>query len=101
MSEVIGSKPGAETPASLPLIAYDEELPLIRALWATMFQRAPEMQAAFTIPDLRIIRDLACDGHRWTVLPDYHCDNDLKSERRKSCSAFSSAAPGYGCTVLC
>ena len=81
MSEIIGSEPGAETLASLPLIAYDEELPLIRALWASMFQRAPEMQATFTIPDLRIIRDLVCDGHGWTVLPDYHCDNDLKSGR--------------------
>ncbi|GJH76009.1 hypothetical protein ECZC06_56030 [Escherichia coli] len=50
MSEIIGSEPGAETLASLPLIAYDEELPLIRALWASMFQRAPEMQATFTIP---------------------------------------------------
>lgn len=39
------------------------------------------MQATFTIPDLRIIRDLVCDGHGWTVLPDYHCDNDLKSGR--------------------
>ncbi|MCV5604044.1 substrate-binding domain-containing protein, partial [Escherichia coli] len=38
MSEIIGSEPGAETLASLPLIAYDEELPLIRALWASMFQ---------------------------------------------------------------
>ena len=40
------------------------------------------MQATFTIPDLRIIRgDLVCDGHGWTVLPDYHCDNDQKSGR--------------------
>ena len=57
MSEAIGSAPGAQTLASLPLIAYDEELPLIRALWAVMFQKAPEMQAAFTIADLRIIRE--------------------------------------------
>lgn len=81
MSEVIGSTPDAKKLASLPLIAYDEELPLIRALWATLFQRAPDMQAAFTIPDLRIIRDLVSGGHGWTVLPDYHCTDDLKSGR--------------------
>ncbi|ORM70305.1 LysR family transcriptional regulator [Pantoea rwandensis] len=81
MSEAIGPEPGAEKLASLPLIAYDEELPLIRTLWATLFQRAPDMQAAFTIPDLRIIRDLVCNGHGWTVLPDYHCTDDLKSGR--------------------
>lgn len=81
MSEAIGAEPDAEKLASLPLIAYDEELPLIRTLWATLFQRAPDMQAAFTIPDLRIIRDLVCSGHGWTVLPDYHCTDDLKSGR--------------------
>ena len=52
---------------------YDEELPLIRMVWTAMFQRAPDMQASFTIQDLRIIRDLVRDGHGWSVLPDYHC----------------------------
>lgn len=81
MLQALGSDPDAEKLASLPLIAYDEELPLIRALWATMFQKAPDIQAALTIADLRIIRELVCDGHGWTVMPDYHCNEDLKSGR--------------------
>lgn len=69
----IGTFPDSEVLMRIPLIAYDEELPLVRTLWSTMFRLAPELQAAFTIPDLRIIRDLVINGHGWRVLPDYHC----------------------------
>ncbi|CTQ14787.1 hypothetical protein BN1200_440001 [Klebsiella variicola] len=79
MTGTLGTQPSAATLVSVPLITYDEELPLLRMVWTAMFQRAPDMQATFTIQDLRIIRDLVRDGHRWSVLPDYHCLDDLKS----------------------
>ena len=66
--------------ASLPLIAYDEDLPLVRPVWNAMF-RLPPAQAAMTIPDLRIIQDLVIAGHGWSVLPDYLCAPALKAGR--------------------
>jgi DNA-binding transcriptional LysR family regulator len=81
MAARIGEHPSAETLANQPLIAYDEDLPLIRVVWTSMFQIAPTLQAAFTIPDLRIVEKLAIEGHGWTVLPDYLCADALASGR--------------------
>lgn len=61
----------------IPSIAYDEELPLIRNVWQQLFQAAPDFQADFVVPDLRIIKALAVDGTGWTVLPEYHCQEEL------------------------
>ncbi|EIV3863315.1 TPA: substrate-binding domain-containing protein, partial [Klebsiella pneumoniae] len=91
LTETLGTQPSAATLASVPLIAYDEELPLIRMVWTAMYQRAPDMQASFTIQDLRIIRDLVRDGHGWSVLPDYHCLDDLKSGRLVSVTKAETA----------
>ena len=49
------------------------------------------MQASFTIQDLRIIRDQVRDGHGWSVLPDYHCLDDLKSGRLVSVTKAETA----------
>lgn len=78
LSDIIGTSPDAPTLRSLPLIAYDEELPMIRTLWSAMFQTSPDMQAAFTIPDLRIIRELVMEGHGWSVISDIHCAKNLR-----------------------
>ena len=95
LAKAIGPQPTAEGLASLPLIAYDEELPLIRALWTSLFQVAPEIQAAFTIPDLRIIRDLVIGGHGWSVLPDYHCMEALQDGRLVSPTAIDQAPTNH------
>lgn len=78
LSHEIGSNPDSDVLMKLPLIAYDEDLPLVRTLWSMMFQLGPELQASLTIPDLRIIRDLVIGGHGWSVLPDYHCTDALE-----------------------
>lgn len=39
-----------------PLIAYSEELPIIRRFWRVAFGRRSQMQAQYIIPDLRGIR---------------------------------------------
>lgn len=77
MAKQLGERPTAEKLAKLPLIAFDEDLPLIRPVWTALFQFAPTVQAALTIPDLRIIQDLVVKGQGWSVLPDYQCSAAL------------------------
>ncbi len=67
----------AEFLATLPCLAYDETLPLIRAYCGHVFGRHPEIQAAATAPDLRILLGMAEAGTGWTVLPDYLCADAL------------------------
>lgn len=90
LTRVIG-KPTRETLTQTPLIAYDEDLPLIRSVWTMLFQVSPDIKAAFTIPDLRIIKNLAIGGHGWTVLPDYHCQDELADGRLIAGSSVSDA----------
>ena len=42
----------------LPLVAYDEDLPLIRHYFAAVFQMQLNTQAIVTVADLRIVRSL-------------------------------------------
>lgn len=79
LAKQVGQQPTAEKLASVPLIAFDEDLPLIRPVWTALFQFAPTVQAALTIPDLRIIQDLVIKGQGWSVLPDYQCTGALAS----------------------
>ncbi|MBR8656927.1 LysR family transcriptional regulator [Achromobacter sp. Marseille-Q0513] len=78
--------------ASLPLIAYDEDLPLVRPVWNAMFRLPPALQATMTIPDLRIIQDLVIAGHGWSVLPDYLCAPALKAGRLAALAPRRAAA---------
>ena len=64
---------------TLPLIAYDEDLPLIRSYFAEVFQVDLEIQAAVTVPDLRIVRSLILLEQGYTVLPKYLCETQLQS----------------------
>ncbi|WP_019506038.1 LysR family transcriptional regulator [Pleurocapsa sp. PCC 7319] len=62
-----------------PLIAYDEDLPLIRDYFDTVFQIQINHQAAITVPDLRIVRSLVSLGEGYTVLPQYLCQEQLQN----------------------
>lgn len=79
MAKQLGRNPSPDRLAEFPLIAFDEDLPLVRPVWTSLFQTAPVLQAALTIPDLRIIRDLVIQGHGWSALPDYQCEDALES----------------------
>jgi DNA-binding transcriptional LysR family regulator len=72
-------QPTAAELEAVPLLAFDEDLALVRPLWTKLFQNAPYFQAALTIPDLRTIKDLVVAGHGWTVLPDYQCEGLIQS----------------------
>lgn len=81
LAKALGKQPTELGLAKLPLIAFDEDLPLIRPVWTALFRFAPTLQAALTIADLRIIQDLVVKGHGWSVLPDYQCTEALESGR--------------------
>lgn len=64
---------------TLPLIAYDEDLPLIRDYFSQVFQIKTEIQAAVTVADLRMVRSLIALEQGYTVLPKYLCEPQLRS----------------------
>ncbi|MGL4204925.1 MAG: LysR family transcriptional regulator [Aeromonadaceae bacterium] len=90
-SGVMSSLPDPQTLSQVPLIAFDEDLPLVRSLWSTLFQVAPSLQAALTVPDLRIIKELVLQGHGWSVLPDYHCTEELATGSLIAANAAAQA----------
>lgn len=65
---------------ALPLIAYDEDLPLVRRYFARVFQTKLDIQAAITVADLRIVRSLVSQGLGYTVLPRYLCEQQLQTD---------------------
>lgn len=79
MAEQLGPRPSPDALAELPLIGFDEDLPLVRAVWTSLFQTAPVLQASLTIPDLRTIQALVIRGQGWSALPDYQCEEALES----------------------
>jgi len=66
---------------ALPLLAYAEELPIIRRWWRHVLGVPPSARAALVVPDLRGLRDAATAGAGATVLPRYLCADDLASGR--------------------
>jgi DNA-binding transcriptional LysR family regulator len=56
-----------------PWIAYDEDLPIIRRFWRSVFGHRLNCQPQLVNPDLRIIRQAIGQGIGYSVLPDYLC----------------------------
>lgn len=76
----VGKNPTQATLQSLPLIAFDESLALVRTVWQAMFGESLERLATCVIPDLRTVKQMVLDGYGWTVLPDYHCQTELDNQ---------------------
>ncbi len=64
---------------SLPMIADNEHLPLIRQYFAEVFQIRVNVEPAVTVADLRVVRSLVRLGQGYTVLPKYLCDRELQA----------------------
>lgn len=64
---------------SLPLLAYAEDMPIIRRWWRHVLGCAPTGRAVVVIPDLRGLRAAAAAGAGATVLPRYLCTDHLAS----------------------
>jgi DNA-binding transcriptional LysR family regulator len=56
-----------------PLIAYSEDLPIIRRFWQVVFRQRLDVNPHLIIPDLRTIRAAIVRGFGYSVLPDYLC----------------------------
>lgn len=63
----------------VPLVAYAEDLPIIRRYWRTVFGTRPAGGAAVVVPDLRAVLAAAVTGSGVTVLPRYLCLRELAS----------------------
>ncbi|MFI7150796.1 substrate-binding domain-containing protein [Nonomuraea sp. NPDC050022] len=67
--------------ADVPLIAYAEDLPIVRRYWRTVFGKRPSMAAQVVIPDLRGVLNAVRAGMGVSVLPAYLCRADLAAGR--------------------
>jgi DNA-binding transcriptional LysR family regulator len=61
------------------LMAYAEELPIIRRWWRHVFGTPPPKRAVLVVPDLRALRAAAVAGIGATVLPRYLVEEELRS----------------------
>lgn len=69
-------------PAALhgvPLVAYAEDLPIVRRYWRHVFGRRLVCQPAVTMPDLNAVKAAVVGGTGFTVLPRYLCTTELAS----------------------
>ncbi|MGF1662884.1 MAG: LysR family transcriptional regulator [Kineosporiaceae bacterium] len=78
-----GAGPGddARRLAALPLLAFDDSLPLFRRYWRVAFGRRPEGTPVLVVPDLRALRRACLAGTGATVLPTYLVADDLAQGR--------------------
>lgn len=68
--ELLSSSP-LKALASLPLVAYSEELPIIRRYWRSEFGQRPGNPVALMVPDLRAVLAAVVAGVGVSVLPRY------------------------------
>jgi len=67
-------------PDEVPVVAYAENLPIVRRYWRSVFGRPPSrLQVVAVIPDLRGIRDAVRAGVGMSVLPMYMVADDLRA----------------------
>ncbi|GLY14716.1 LysR family transcriptional regulator [Kineosporia sp. NBRC 101677] len=57
--------------AHLPLVAYADDLPIVRRYWRTLFGQRPPNRVALTVPDLRAVLAAVAAGVGISVLPRY------------------------------
>lgn len=62
----------------VPLIAFDEQLPLIRRFWKLVFGATIEVTAAITVADLRAVCAAVAAGAGIAVVPRYLAATDLQ-----------------------
>lgn len=76
---LVGTPAWADTPLEqLPLVAYAENLPIVRRYWRSVFGARPTGHALVAvIPDLRGIRSAVLSGVGVSVLPRYLVAEDL------------------------
>jgi DNA-binding transcriptional LysR family regulator len=71
---------GAAAFQDVPLLAYAEDLPMLRRYWRKVFGRVPSGNASLVVPDLRAIVQAAIAGAGVTVLPRYMIEIALEDK---------------------
>jgi DNA-binding transcriptional LysR family regulator len=66
---------------ALPLLAYAEELPIVRRWWRHVLRVPPPGRAVLVVPDLRGLQAAAAAGAGATVLPRYLCAGEIAAGR--------------------
>lgn len=66
---------------SLPLVAYADDLPIVRRWWRHVLGAPPSGRAVVVVPDLRALLSATVAGIGATVLPRYVCRDDLAARR--------------------
>lgn len=72
----------ADGPAALhgvPLVAYAEDVPIVRRYWRHVFGRRLVRHPAVTMPDLNAVKAAVAGGTGFSVLPRYLCAAELAS----------------------
>lgn len=64
---------------TLPLVAYAEDLPIVRRYWRHVFGGRLVRQPEVTMPDLNAVKAAVVGGTGFTVLPRYLCAAELAS----------------------
>jgi len=68
--------------ARLPVVAYSEELPIVRRYWRHVFGRpVPRVPPALVVPDLRAVAAACAAGAGYTALPRYLISDLLDTGR--------------------
>ncbi len=76
-----GGKRAAKQLEGIPLLAYAEELPLIRGYWQQVFDTEPSTLASVVADSLPTLAALAERGLGITVLPRHVCEDQLATHR--------------------
>jgi DNA-binding transcriptional LysR family regulator len=76
-----GGRRAARQLVDVPLLAYAEELPLIRSYWLEVFDTEPHVLASVVADSLPALAVLAERGLGITVLPRHVCEDQLATGR--------------------
>lgn len=75
------ARQGAPALCEVPLVAYDESLPILRRYWRHVFGVRLTCKAAVVVPDLRAVMATVAGGAGVSVLPRYLCQGELDAGR--------------------
>lgn len=76
----------------VPLVAYADDLPIVRRYWRHVFGRRLVRQPAVTMPDLNAVKAAVAGGAGFTVLPVI-CASRSCGRGRWSCSTTPTTRP--------
>ncbi|WP_326951802.1 LysR family transcriptional regulator [Amycolatopsis sp. NBC_01307] len=76
---LVGPRGFTGDPRTAPLVAYAEDLPIIRRYWRSVLGVRPPAGPAVVVPDLRGVLTCVLAGFGVSVLPRYLCAAELAS----------------------